>query len=265
MKIVKPLIILSLLFQVCLGHEFWLQPRNFREAGKSATFPIDIRVGMNFEGKAWGGDLGKILELAVYHDGERRDLLEASSLEKPVIDLTAEESGQYLVGFTNESAFIELKADDFKKYVLSEGLESIVEQRKKLGESDEPGKEFYRRCAKTLVQRGDDNSSKTYQQRFGFPLELTALTNPYDAEATPLQTFQLTYQETPLQNAQVVVWNKDGERVNRREPRTDKDGKISFPLKRAGKWMVSTVHMVRIEGESEADWQSYWGSFTFGF
>lgn len=263
MKLLQSLFLALLLSQVCLGHEFWLQPTTFQfPSTGDATIPI--RVGMNFEGDAWGGTLSKVFEIVCFHGDQKETLVEAGGLKKPVIDLKADEPGQYLLGFTNQSTFIELKPDEFEKYVLSEGLQSIVEQRKELGESDKPGKELYRRCAKTLLQFGDAEGSEAYGQEFQFPLELTALSNPYSSQ-TQLQTFRLTFQNEPLVNAQVVIWHKDGDRVNRRELRSDKHGKVEFPLTQSGKWMVSTVHMERIDDNADADWQSYWGSYTFGY
>lgn len=219
---------------------------------------------MNFEGKDWGGDLSKVHDILFFTGNKQATLVEAGGLTEPVIEVKTDQKGQYLVGFTNQSTFIELKADEFEDYVLSEGLESIVEQRKELGESDKPGRELYRRCAKTLVQLGEGADSEAFGHDFQLPLELIALNNPYKAD-TALQSFQLTFQDKPLANAQVLVWHKDGENVNRRVRRTDENGKIEFPLTASGKWMVSTVHMERIEDNPEADWQSYWGSYTFGY
>ncbi len=264
MRIFKTAILFLLLAQVCLGHEFWLQPRSFSSSEGEGKFPIDIRVGMDFEGKAWGGKLAQVHDLHYFHGDKKSTLAKAGTLKRPVIELKADEPGQYLVGFTNDSTFIELKAEEFHKYVLSEGLETIVEQRKKLGEEEEPGRELYRRCAKTLIQNGSDAGAQAYGKTFELPLELTALKNPY-AKDTELQSFQLTFENQPLVNAQVVIWHKDGDKVNRRERRTDERGQVEFPLRQTGKWMVSTVHMVRLEDNPKADWQSYWGSYTFGF
>jgi len=245
------------------AHEFWLQPEEFQPPA-GTTVPVQIRVGMDLKGKPWKGDLSNIIELAQFHGSNRTSLIEAGYPESPEFMVEVDELGQYLVGFTNKSSFIELDAEAFEKYVLSEGLESIVEQRKTLGESDQVGRELYRRCAKTLLQADGTKEGKAYSQEFGFPLELTPLTNPY-AEDTPLQSFRLTYLDTPLKDAQMVVWHEEGGRVNRRALRTDENGTITFPLTQEGNWMVSVVHMVRATESDKADWQSYWGSFTFGY
>jgi uncharacterized GH25 family protein len=263
MKILKTFLPVLLLTQMCFAHEFWLQPRIFNPEQAGET-PIDIRVGMNFEGDTWGGNLSRVHDIVYFHGDKQAKLVDEGGLIEPVIQFKTDQTGQYLLGFTNQSTFIELKGAEFEDYVLSEGLDSVVEQREKLGESEKPGRELYRRCAKTLIQVGDGAGSEAYGQKFQFPLELTALNNPYEAD-TALQSFRLTFEGRPLVNAQVLVWHKNGESVNRRVRRTDQDGQIQFPLTPSGKWMVSTVHMKRIEDNPEADWQSYWGSYTFGF
>lgn len=263
MKRLLVLATILILAQPLWAHEFWLQPEQFQPPAGTAV-PVHIRVGMDLKGKPWKGDLSNIIELALFHGSDRVSLIEAGYPESPEFSVKVDETGQYLVGFTNKSSFIELDAEDFEKYVLSEGLESVVEQRKTLGESDQAGRELYRRCAKALLQADGTKKGEAYSQKFGFPLELTPLTDPY-AEDTALQSFELSYLDKPLEGAQIVVWHEEEGRVNRRALRTDEKGTITFPLTRQGNWMVSVVHMVRAEESKKADWQSYWGSFTFGY
>jgi len=120
MNLFKSLFLTLLLSQICLGHEFWLQPRTFTPE-QSGQVPIDIRVGMNFEGKNWGGDLSKVYDILFFTDNKQATLVEAGGLTEPVIELQTDQEGQYLLGFTNQSTFIELKADEFEDYVLSDG------------------------------------------------------------------------------------------------------------------------------------------------
>ncbi|HEU4860381.1 MAG TPA: hypothetical protein VFT15_11110 [Chitinophagaceae bacterium] len=47
--------------------------------------------------------------------------------------------------------------------------------------------------------------------------------------------------------------------------RTDSNGEIFFPVNTRGKWMISTVKMERLADNPVCDWQSYWGSLTWGY
>ena len=43
------------------------------------------------------------------------------------------------------------------------------------------------------------------------------------------------------------------------------NGEIVFRVTTKGKWMISTVKMERLIDNPVADWQSYWGSLTWGY
>jgi len=45
--------------------------------------------------------------------------------------------------------------------------------------------------------------------------------------------------------------------------RSDKQGAFSFVLPHAGVWLIKSVHMVRADFFSDADWESLWASLTF--
>ena len=57
--------------------------------------------------------------------------------------------------------------------------------------------------------------------------------------------------------------------MNRNDPsakltmRTDSQGRVSFPLQRAGMWLIKAVHMMAAPAGSGADWESIWASLTF--
>jgi hypothetical protein len=45
--------------------------------------------------------------------------------------------------------------------------------------------------------------------------------------------------------------------------RTDTTGRASIPMTMAGQWLVRAVHMLRVEGDPKADWESFWASLNF--
>jgi uncharacterized GH25 family protein len=51
----------------------------------------------------------------------------------------------------------------------------------------------------------------------------------------------------------------------KKDLRTDSKGEIVFPVSTNGKWMISTVKMERLLDNPICDWQSYWGSLTWGY
>ena len=261
----KVLLLLLLFLSPVLGHEFWLEPQEYRSAEVTKAIDVRIKVGMNFVGQAWKGKLDGLMELLQQHGQSRLSLLKDGKPSEPQFSLLPNGAGQYLLGLTNESSFIELEAKEFEDYVVSEGLEFVVAERAERGETALPGKELYRRCAKTLIQLGSGAAAESYSQKLGFPLEWIPQTNPYLVTASNSQTFQLIFEGEPLANAKVGVWHRSLGEVEKKEYRTNEEGLVTFPVQRRGSWLVNTVHMVRAEESEQADWQSYWGSFTFGY
>ena len=47
--------------------------------------------------------------------------------------------------------------------------------------------------------------------------------------------------------------------------RSNINGEVKFAIENQGRWMISTVRMIPITDNSKADYQSFWGSYTFGF
>jgi uncharacterized GH25 family protein len=69
----------------------------------------------------------------------------------------------------------------------------------------------------------------------------------------------------PLMNTLVKVWQHKNNKTTKEDLTTDDKGEISFIVETAGEWMVSCVKMERLTDNSKAQWQSYWGSCTWGY
>lgn len=259
MRCLRILLLLLWLSSAAWAHEFWLEPERFEVGGEPCR--VSIVVGERFVGEPWKGALENITELVAVTGAGKTSLLK-QPLTEPSFRLSGEQKGQHLVGFTNKNSAIELPADKFESYLRSEGLETIIEARANQGQSAAPGREHYRRCAKVLLHNGRGETA--YGSVLGFPLELTALVDPYASIARPEMTFRATYDAKPLAGALIKVRHRFLGEVNNLELRTDEQGEVSFPYMARGDWLVTTVHMVPAKSE-EADWQSFWGSYRFGF
>lgn len=243
------------------AHEFWLEPVRFHSAGNRAT-PVRIQVGENFSGDGWKGSGRRIRNLRDYSHGQSRPL----PLQGATFQLPAGPPGQHLVTFSNDNSYIQLEGQKFNQYLRDDGLDNALQWRQDHGQENRPGREFYRRCVKTLMQLGppaDDDA--TYALNTGLPLELIPARNPYAASGPAEMRFSVLFQQKPQANALVQVWHRGDGRTTRQQLRSDAQGEVAFPMWREGTWMVSTVHMERVAPGQKADWQSYWSSYTFGF
>ena len=73
---------------------------------------------------------------------------------------------------------------------------------------------------------------------------------------------QLLYLKQPISGVLVSAVSKEhpDESI---ESRTDVDGRARLILSHSGTWLIKAVHMIRLEDDNKADWESYWASLLF--
>ena len=256
--------LLSTFLSPILAHEFWLNPDKYIY---KRTEPINIRflVGENFEGRNWKGNNARIQSLKIYYGGVSDDLSPYLGYAAgDSLQLTMVDDGTCLIAFNTKNSFIELEPPKFNAYLLYEGLKNAVEYRNDHNETDSSGREYYQRCAKALIQVGDVKD-RTFSIATGMPVDIIPLANPYQLSDNDSLTVRILFQKQPLANSLVRVWNRDNGITDQKDMMTDENGEIVFPVSTNGKWMVSAITMEKISDDSKAQWQSYWGTFTWGY
>ncbi|HMO62091.1 MAG TPA: DUF4198 domain-containing protein [Ferruginibacter sp.] len=247
------------------AHEFWLQPLLFHYSpGDTAT--VHFYVGENFTGEFWGRDLSKIQSLRHF---SRTGITDASyTVTGNKVDsmkLALPAGGTHLIAFNSTNSFITLQPREFNAYLEEDGLYGAIQYRKKHQQTDTVGREYYQRSVKTLLQCGN-TKDETYRTNTGLPLEIIPGLNPYIIQKPQRIPFKLLYKNKPLGAALVKVWHKmPGRTATMLEMKTDIRGIINVAIQPRGTWLVSSVHMVHNKADTVAQWQSYWGSFCFGY
>jgi len=246
------------------AHEFWLNPDKFIYK-RTEKINVKFLVGENFEGDNWQGNNQRIKSLKIYYDGVSDDLT-------PVVTEAAGDSIEYfmidegtnLIAFNSNNSYINLEPGKFNDYLEEDGLLNALEYRKQNNEMGCNGREFYQRCAKTLVQVGEIKD-----QSFGIvtsmPIDIIPSSNPYQLKNKEQLRVKIYYQGSPLPNALIKIWHRVKHKTGKKELKTDSKGEIVFPVNTNGKWMISTVKMERLFDNPICDWQSYWGSLTWGY
>ncbi len=247
-----------------LAHEFWLQPDRFIYK-RGETINIRFWVDENFEGEHWKGSRANAQRLTVYFRGIADDITEklSESGEGDSLQLAQFDEGTTLLAFQSTNKFIQLDSAKFNEYLNEDGLEEAIQYRKEHQETDSSGREYYQRSVKTIIQVG--TVMENVSQATGLPLDIIPLTNPYSLNNDQLITVRVLFQKQPLTNQVIKVWNRYQQTTTKNEYRTNEKGEISFAVNTLGKWMVSTVEMVHLENDPLANWQSYWGSCTWGY
>lgn len=261
-KIVTSLLLFTVV--VVSAHEFWLQPDKFiYKKGETAT--IKFRVGENFEGENWNNNRSKINFLTLYTKGNIKDLSSRISDNKgDSLRLTLDNDGTGMIVYCGLNSYIELEAVKFNAYLEEDGLRETIDYRKLHNETDSTGRESYQRSVKTILQVGANYDSVCLQPT-ALPLDVIPLDHPYLMRDKQRMKVKILFNRQPLVDQLVRVWCRKNDKTMIEEFLTDQDGVISFKVLRSGNWMVSTVKMVRLNNDPKAQWQSYWGSCTWGY
>jgi uncharacterized GH25 family protein len=251
------------------AHEYWLTPAHYRAAaGELNSASAFVGTGFRGEPKPYAATRSVRFVLAAARTVDlgtaavNGDLTWAS-FEMPDADGA-------LVAYQSNFAIIELPAQEFDDYLKLEGLTEPLAARARLGEAAGPGRERYARCPKTWIAGARRERA---MKPVGLPLEIVPLADPGSASPLPVRVL---WRGRPLAGALVRAWNspldsawtpRDAATRDSVGPSieavTDARGEARLTLARAGEWLVSSVHMVPCAERNEADWESWWASFTF--
>lgn len=259
---------LALAAPAASAHEYWLSfDRWIVRPGQEVALSALSGTGFRGERKPWSSEravkfvarTGVLLDLR--HGRESGEM--TWSRYAPVDD------GGAMFGYESTFVPIELPAREFDAYLKEEGLDAPLAARR-MARTTAPGRERYRRCAKAWLS-GDDASRAT--RPLGLPLEIVPLAAP--GEDPKLQVMVLA-EGRPLAHALVKAWRAPLDtRGMAPDPetrdstgvvvkvRTDPQGRATLPVRAAGEWLVSVVHMVPSRDPEQADWESTWASLTF--
>ena len=259
------LLLLSFLFLLAgTAHEFWLEPQAFI-VSRGEEINIRFRVGEQFTGENWSGNRERIQQLQLFYAEVTDDLSEQVSEHKgDSLQFTFYEEGTALVCFQSTNSFLELDAEKFRQYLEEDGLTNALQYRQEHQETDSAGREYYQRSVKTLLQVGHVTTN-VYQKRTSLPLDLVPMSHPYRITKPDTMALQIFFRNEPASNLKVRVWKKLTGKLTTTELVSDSTGTVRFAVQPEGEWMVSCVQMIRLPDDPKAQWQSYWGSITWGY
>lgn len=262
------LLILALLTTPALAHEFWIRPETFGPA-PGQPFRVTLMHGERFD-----GDPVPRVDSSI----DRFEILAPGDGPRPVRGLSGStiSYGRAPAGSTivYQSRWIEshLPAKAFNAYLEEEGLHEITTLRDRAGETLDPGRERYMRCAKALLAplNTEDRASTPHaiaDRPVGLPLEIVL----QPATEPAVITAVVLVNGKPLAG-QPVVAVSEASPESLHHAKTDEHGRVSFntpiDMHSDGPWMLTTLHMSRVDPATStdapaADWQSLWASLTF--
>ena len=252
-----------------LGHDFWIAPTAFHsKAGE--RIDLTLRVGHLDNAEDVKRDSTRIEQFSLLTpDGTKSDVL-GQDRYSPAGVIRPHVPGLNIVIFDSNTVAHTMDSAKFEAYLKEEGLERIVAERAKRGESGATGVETYSRCAKSLIWIDGDapaSSSNNSDRATGMRLELIAAKSPGELKPGDDLSVQLLFDGKPIEGVKIVAANTANATADDPEgqviARSDADGRAPFKLPVGGMWMIHAVHMTRLPEEAEADWESIWTSLTF--
>jgi len=258
------LFLISFLLLPLFAHEFWLDPERFYYK-PGALITVKFKVGEDFAGENWNGNRDRVQSLRLYNGNGYTQMDPVVSTEKgAAVQFSVGEEGTAVLAFESTPAFIKLEAGKFNEYLKEEGLTSALEWRRQNHQLDSPGIEHYRRSVKTLLKIGNGKSS-TYSTPTSLPVDIVFHNNPFLHSGETRVQGTVFFKGNILANQPLYLWHRYKNKYIRSIQYTNAKGFFNFRIKSYGKWMISTVVMDRALPNSGADWDSYWGSCTWGY
>lgn len=176
-------------------------------------------------------------------------------------------AGTYVVGVSTKPKVLEMKAEDFRKYLMHEGVPDTLASFDK-GPSMEKVRERYSKHIRAIVQVGD-KQSQDYSKSLGYPVEIILKNNPYQLKVNDEVSFQVLYKGKPVANQYVTAshtgfhgHDASGGHLNAYQLRTDKTGTAKFKITKPSVWYVALINMQKVS-DADADYESNWATATF--
>jgi uncharacterized GH25 family protein len=244
------------------SHEYWLAPVKYR-VKSNEPFTLNCYVGEDFKEEVWAKRKDRTLQVNLYHSKSKKDITSLfTAKDSTKIPFVLNESGNHLIAMRTKPSYIEMEGKAFNDYLKEDGMANILAYRELHQLAKKRSREFYQRCAKTLLQVNGSNDD-TYKLNTGMPLEIIPQNNPYTEGIKELKIY-FEFKGMPLANYQVRTWcKKDGKLIVKSFHTTDAKGFVRVPIKERGEWMISVVKMDLYNQSEKADYESYWGSYTF--
>lgn len=244
------------------AHDMWLEGAT---AGSVASAHLWI-------GEDLVGEEEKTFEPAKFTRLELRsasgplDLLAGSARGAPVVQADRLGRGEFLFVADRAPVRIELAPSKFEQYLKEEGLDAIIAERARRGESGKPGRERYTRHLKSLVRTEGASFEGLAARLVGQRLEIV-VDGDLGAGSPLGARIRFDGRALPGVRVSLVTRAEGASRVI--HAASNDDGKASFVVPAKASFVeVRLVHMRRCAEKSgiaclDADWESTWASFTF--
>ena len=280
MHLVSPIITL-MVFAISIfpanSHELWISPDDYQVL-LDEPLTAHIRIGEKFEGPSFPF-VEMNFERFEIADTKTNSKVSGRLGDAPAVNQMAKNTGLNIILYeTTANSVTYNDLEKFRNFVSHKGYPEIIDDHIRRGLPQTGFKERYFRYAKSLVAVENGEGA---DRKIGLEIEIIALENPYTDNLSAGLPVQVLYQDKPLANAQVEIFERAGSSakpVADELPRkveisileADSYGKVNIPVRPGYEYLVDSVVIRPVEppaGDSDnsnpAVWESLWASMTF--
>jgi hypothetical protein len=247
------------------AHDFWLAPSDWQPAAAAKSVTITGSVGDEFpDVNDWAIPAGVETWRVLGPAGEVKvdPPIEAFRQQGRSIatSVAMESAGAYLGLMTVKTRVLAQPADDFNTYLKEEGLDYVLAERARLGQTKVPVRERFGRYSKVIVRNGE-SVAPYVTAPVGHGGEFVPASDPTLLQAGEPLVVQFLVEGKPIAGAVLGASSGKAE-LN---ATTDAEGRATFNLPTAGPWLIHAIFMRRpaVPGSPRVDWESYWVTLTF--
>ena len=243
------------------AHDLWLIPPENATPKQPVT--IQASIGMNFPTSI---ALPKIdtypRKFVVGPDGKSLTLKSAGTKDMiSLLEFEPTSPGIHIAAVETAPKVIELEADKFNEYLVSDGLPHIFRLRFEEKTLNKSAKERYRKSPTALVRVGDANAGN-WNKPLDLPLQIVPLQNPFDRKVGDTLRVKVYFQQKPLKDAN-VGWQHPGDGDTAvGYVRANANGEALIPIAATGLMTIRLTHMTRPKA-ADFEWESFWTTVTF--
>ncbi len=246
-----------------LAHEYVLIARDFIVSqGDEIELHLFVADGFNVEQER-PLQKSRTLSFELLSENGTTDLLPTSADEAlPVLRVEADFKGLGLIHMERNYARVTLPNDRFVSYLEEDNIEGITIDNSTKTEQSEK----YTRYIKTLIQSDPQPGDALYRHVVGHAFEIVLMDNPYESKENDWIRARVLFRGSPLADKVITARNRSGNAPAASQfSRTDQNGICTFKLDRRGDWFLHATHMIASPDAADADWESFWTAFSFGF
>jgi hypothetical protein len=171
--------------------------------------------------------------------------------------------GTYAIGVSTRPNIIAMSGEQFHEYLQEEGLDHVIEARRRASTARDSVRERYAKHVKALVQVGEARTA-SFGTPLGYAAELVPLDNPYAWTRGGTLRFRAVVGGAPVPGLAVISGGRSSadSAFARRALRTDSGGIVTLVPSGPGLWYLTFIHIGTVSAP-DRNYQSEWATITF--